>query len=227
MDSGDGPVRRVFAVVLSAVLCVCALVSRAQVTPDRITGTIDDKQVITLGGNVHPLEQARFDRGAAPGSTLTGRLRLVFERSGAQQQALTQFLGDVQNPASGVNHKWMTPAEYGAKFGISNTDRWPAPPRLVGSAAMDRGSGVRRRRLGLGWRRRHRDHAGRLQSYRHREGCRNGEVAVGNIRDPDRELVTRWGQTHPGRKNETRRGRGRRRWWLPGMPSVRSPRKPV
>ncbi len=112
--------RKVFAAVLPVFLC--ALNAAAQATPNRVTGPVDEKQRVTLRGNVHPLAQARFDRGAAPGSTPTGRLRLVLERSAAQQQALTEFLADVQNPASGVYHKWLTPAQYGANFGISGSD---------------------------------------------------------------------------------------------------------
>ncbi len=112
--------RKVFAAVLPVFLC--ALNAAAQATPNRIIGPIDEKQMVTLGGNVHPLAQSRFDRGGAPGSTPTGRLRLVLERSAAQQQALTQFLADVQTPASGVYHKWLTPAQYGAAFGVSASD---------------------------------------------------------------------------------------------------------
>lgn len=88
----------------------------------RIAGPVDEANLVTLSGNVHPLATARFDRGAAPESMPTGRVTLVLERSAAQQQALTQYLADVQNPSSASFHQWLTPAQYGAAYGISDSD---------------------------------------------------------------------------------------------------------
>ena len=112
--------RRVLAAVLAAFLC--ALYAAAQTNPNRVTAPVDENRLVVLRGNVHPLAQARFDRGAAPASTPTGRIRLALQRSAGQQQALTQFLSDVQNPASPAYHQWLTPAQYGAQFGISDAD---------------------------------------------------------------------------------------------------------
>jgi hypothetical protein len=113
-------VKKALAAVLPVFLC--AVYAAAQAIPNRITAPIDDGQLVVLGSNVHPLAQARFDRGAAPVSTPTGRVRLALQRSAAQQQALTQFLSEVQNPGSPVYHHWLTPAQYGAQFGISDAD---------------------------------------------------------------------------------------------------------
>lgn len=97
--------------------------SPALTTPvARIAGTIDANNRVTLPGNVHPMAQSQFDRGAAPGSMPTGRITLMLQRSAAQQQALTQFLADVQNPSSPSYHQWLTPAQYGALYGISASD---------------------------------------------------------------------------------------------------------
>lgn len=88
----------------------------------RIAGSIEEANLIALPGNVHPLAQARFDRGVAPQSMATGRITLVLQRSATQQQALTQYLADLQNPSSPFFHKWITPAQYGAAYGISDPD---------------------------------------------------------------------------------------------------------
>jgi hypothetical protein len=114
----------VFAIVGGCSLLLAAQSKPAQYSPvpDRIVAPIDDNSVVPLRGNVHPLAQARFDRGTAPGATPTGSIALVLRRSAAQQQALTQFLQDVQNPASPSFHKWLTPAQYGAQFGPSSSD---------------------------------------------------------------------------------------------------------
>ena len=89
---------------------------------NRITAPIDESNLVALSGNIHPMAQARFDRGAAPSSMATGRIMLLLARSGAQQQALTDYLADVQNPSSPSFHKWLTPAQFGAAFGISDSD---------------------------------------------------------------------------------------------------------
>ncbi|HEX4004797.1 MAG TPA: protease pro-enzyme activation domain-containing protein [Acidobacteriaceae bacterium] len=116
--------------LLFAAIAACALplAGRSQsappaaVIPSRIVAPVDDANRVSLRGNVHPLAQARFDRGPAPASTLTGPIALILQRSPAQQQALRQYLEDLQNPSSPNFHKWLTPAQYGAQFGISDAD---------------------------------------------------------------------------------------------------------
>ncbi len=118
--------RRLIVALVIAELCFCAPCAPAQnaVTPmqNRVIGPIDDAERVTLKGNIHPLAQKQFDQGTAPGSTPTGRMMLVLERSAAQQRALTQYLGDLQNPVSPAYHRWLTPAEYGAAFAVSGSD---------------------------------------------------------------------------------------------------------
>src|SRR5580700_144170 len=111
-------------IVLAAACASLALPSFAQTssTANRVVAPIDETNLVPLKGNVHPLAQARFDRGPAPVSTPTGRIMLVLERSASQQQALTQYLADLQNPSSSSYHKWLTPAQYGARYGISDSD---------------------------------------------------------------------------------------------------------
>jgi len=91
-------------------------------TANRVIEPIDETAVVPLKGTVHPLAQARFDRGPAPISTPTGRLKVLLKRSSAQQQALTQYLANVHNPSSPIFHRWLTPQQYGAQFGISDSD---------------------------------------------------------------------------------------------------------
>jgi trimeric autotransporter adhesin len=90
--------------------------------PSRIIAPIDETDLVALRGNVHPLAQARFDRGPAAGETPTGRVMLILRRSAAQQQALTDYLADVQNPSSSSYHQWLTPAQYGARFSVADPD---------------------------------------------------------------------------------------------------------
>ena len=68
------------------------------------------------------MAKPQFDQGAAPGATATGRIMLVLKRSAAQENALKQYLGDLQNPNSPNYRKWSTPAQFGKQYGISDTD---------------------------------------------------------------------------------------------------------
>jgi trimeric autotransporter adhesin len=68
--------------------------------PNQITQAIDPDERVTLQNNVHPLAQARYDQGPAPGSMATGRIMLVLKRSDMQEHALRQYLDELQNPNS-------------------------------------------------------------------------------------------------------------------------------
>jgi Pro-kumamolisin, activation domain/Bacterial Ig-like domain (group 3)/Subtilase family len=120
---------------LSVLFCLCVLPSLTGVSGhvlaqtaaapqhvSRITAPIDESQLVTLKGNVHPLAVHGVDQGPAPASNPTGRVLLVLRRSAAQQEALAQYLSDLQNPAAPNYHKWLTPVEYGAQFGVAASD---------------------------------------------------------------------------------------------------------
>ncbi|HEY6448593.1 MAG TPA: protease pro-enzyme activation domain-containing protein [Acidobacteriaceae bacterium] len=118
-----------FRLVIAAVSAGLTLPLVAQSTAgnlpypgNRIVAPINENVVVALPGNVHPMTRVAVDRGAAPGDTPTGSITLVLARSQAQQQALTQYLQELQNPASANFHKWLTPAQYGARFGVSDSD---------------------------------------------------------------------------------------------------------
>jgi Pro-kumamolisin, activation domain/Bacterial Ig-like domain (group 3) len=49
-------------------------------------------------------------------------LTIVLSRSQEQQLALGQLLSDQQNPLSPDYHHWLTPSEFGDRFGISESD---------------------------------------------------------------------------------------------------------
>jgi hypothetical protein len=117
-------IRRLSVLLFASFFCLPLLSQSATAAGavSRITAPVDESSRVALQGNVHPMAQARFDRGEAPSSMATGRVTLVLQRSVAQQQALMQYLGDVQNPSSPSYHKWLTPAQYGAAYGVSDSD---------------------------------------------------------------------------------------------------------
>ncbi len=87
-----------------------------------ITRTIDEGQLQTLTGNVHPLAKPANDQGAAPGDLSMERMLLVLNRGAAQQSALESLLAAQQNPSSPQFHKWLTPQQFGKQFGAADQD---------------------------------------------------------------------------------------------------------
>jgi len=61
------------------------------------------------------------DLGEAADQTLPA-VSLYFNMTEAQQADLTQLLQDQQNPASPQYHHWLTPEQFGARFGLTDAD---------------------------------------------------------------------------------------------------------
>lgn len=118
------------------VLLVCALsLFAAQIAPaqnapaqkpapvaPRITAAVDDSKLVTLAGNVRKSSQAQVDQGAAPDSLELKRMMLVLKRSPEQDAALHTLIDQQQDPGSPNFHKWLTPEEFGQKFGPADSD---------------------------------------------------------------------------------------------------------
>jgi len=106
------------------LLVMVAVVVRAQQAPvaQLVTAPVDDSQLTLLRGNRYPVAIPKYDRGVAPDSLPMERMLLVLKRSTAQETALHQLLDDQQNSASPNYHKWLTPQEFGKRFGIGDAD---------------------------------------------------------------------------------------------------------
>jgi len=108
-----------FAALLSISYAIAA---GAQSTVSLIHGRIDESVRTTLHGTVHPLANAANDRGLVNASQPLGRIHLMLGRSASQEKALKSLLAEQQKPGSANYHKWLTPTEFGKKFGPSESD---------------------------------------------------------------------------------------------------------
>jgi hypothetical protein len=95
-------------------------IAHSQATP-RITGEVENSALVSLPGQVHPWARAQFDRGPAP-ANLSGRMLLVLKRSPEQESALQALIASQQDPTSPNYHKWLTPEEFGKRFGVADSD---------------------------------------------------------------------------------------------------------
>lgn len=103
------------ALLLLAMTGILSLNAQAQ-------RAINDADRVTLHGNVHPLARAEFDRGSAGSSMpMNNMIMLLSVRPDARAQ-LDQLLAEQQDPQSPNYHKWLTPAEFGLRFGPTDQD---------------------------------------------------------------------------------------------------------
>ena len=75
-----------------------------------------------LSHNVHPLARAEFDRGAAPESLPMERMLMVLSHTDQQKSDLDNLLKAQLDPSSPQFHKWLTPQQFGARFGPADAD---------------------------------------------------------------------------------------------------------
>jgi subtilase family serine protease len=105
------------------VSCVSAAshssLSAAHAFTDIDATNIDDSRVVTLAGNTHPLARPQFDQGPVAAGASLSRMILALAPSAAQQSALSALLAAQHDPSSPLFHHWLTPADYGARFGVS------------------------------------------------------------------------------------------------------------
>ena len=120
--------RRYWCASLPRIAGLCSLLlfaatSRAQALPqDRIRGVIRDSEVQRLPGNMHPLARAEFDRGRVADSAAMPRITMFFAMSADQRAALDRLLSEQQDRSSPNYHRWLTPREFGNRFGLTQND---------------------------------------------------------------------------------------------------------
>jgi subtilase family serine protease len=115
------------ALFTAAVVLAVQMVASAQ-TPGGsrtarplITQPIDGARLITLAGNVRRDLTPERDLGLVE-DTLPLRLYLVLQRSPERQADLDNLIARQQQPTAAEYHKWLTPQEFGERFGASQED---------------------------------------------------------------------------------------------------------
>ena len=106
------------------LLCAAVVLSTLSyaVTPDRINGPLSAGPKIALRGNVHGLARPENDLGPADRSRPMQGITLAFHPSAAQQKDLDNFLAELGDPSSPNYHKYLTPKQFGQRFGMSSND---------------------------------------------------------------------------------------------------------
>jgi len=89
--------------------------------PDRIAA-VNGANRVPVQGTVSGRVKFATDLGPAPQDRKLESLSVRFNLTAAQQADLTQLLAAQLNPSSPSYHQWLTPEQYGARFGLSSAD---------------------------------------------------------------------------------------------------------
>jgi hypothetical protein len=118
--------------ILFAFMIAAALLSAAQISPaaqaskspgfSRIVAPVDEKVRTPVLNSVHPMARSRFDVGALDGNTRLERMILVMTGSEDQRYQARTLIDSQQTKGSPNYHEWLTPEQYGQKFGPSAQD---------------------------------------------------------------------------------------------------------
>jgi subtilase family serine protease len=112
------------AIIVSVVLLASVVgVSLTQETRrSRIRGRIDGRSLSVVRGHRHPFARAEFDEGPVDSAMQLSRVTMAFKRTDAQQAGLNTLLEQQQDPSSPNYHVWLTPPEFGDRFGLDPAD---------------------------------------------------------------------------------------------------------
>ena len=94
-------------------------------TPIRplITKKLDETRLVRLTGNTRmAARDPRNDRGLAADNLALDHMLLMLNRPAEKEAELTERIEAMQTPGSAEFHQWLTPAEFGAEFGLAQSD---------------------------------------------------------------------------------------------------------
>jgi subtilase family serine protease len=163
------------------VICGWGTSALAQAPTNRVAARIDETQVTTLQGNVHPMARGDFDQGVVNADTPLEQMVLQLEPSAAQQAALDALVEAQHDPHSPLYHQWLTPAEYGSRFGASQQDLARITSWLTGHGFAVKEIAVNHRQIAFS------GNAGQVEDTFHTQIHRflvGGENHIANTQDP-------------------------------------------
>ena len=106
---------------MSAVLLIMAALI-AMSAPAMARRTINNNDKVVLPGNVHHNARSEHDTGASNAGLSMERMILTLKLSAEKQSSLNSLLAGQQDPTSENYHRWLTPQEFGERFGPTAAD---------------------------------------------------------------------------------------------------------
>jgi uncharacterized protein (TIGR03437 family) len=110
-------------IVLGTLLLIFLTAAAGAAPRDRITSPVDPDRTRIVPGNISHRAQPQYDQGEVDPSRKIDYVVLVTKRTTEQQAELDTLLADQQNPSSPRFHAWLSPEEFGNRFGLSTGDQ--------------------------------------------------------------------------------------------------------
>ncbi len=110
------------SITIRAVVLFSASLATLLAQQDRIASPVDRFQKVALKGNIHPNADPLFDVGPADPSMKLDHVMVMLSRSAEQQADLDRLLAEQQDRSSRNYHAWLTPEQFGDRFGASPND---------------------------------------------------------------------------------------------------------
>lgn len=114
-----------FVVSLLTTLTALHLHATPQQKPDqrrRVKEPVNDRRTIRLSQTTHLRTTQARDRGRVAADLPMDRVILTLKSDPDQQAELENFLAEQQDPSSPHFHEWLTPQQFGERFGTSAAD---------------------------------------------------------------------------------------------------------
>ena len=123
---------------LPAALLAQAATSQQSATADintaetpRVTQTVDNKVVSTVASSHLKFISSTKPTASVADSMPMNHMQLILQRSALRTSALESLIAAQHDPASPKFHQWITPAEFGATFGVADADIAAAKSWLI------------------------------------------------------------------------------------------------
>ncbi|HXA52805.1 MAG TPA: S53 family peptidase, partial [Candidatus Acidoferrum sp.] len=106
---------------LLIALCAAGLIS-AQSSRSRINQRIDNSSTVRLARTTHPVAGRARDLGRASSTLQMDRILVQLSGSPEQNAELEQLIAEQHDPSSARYQQWLTPEEFGERFGPAQSD---------------------------------------------------------------------------------------------------------
>jgi subtilase family serine protease len=104
------------------VLATNAIYGQQTAVRPRITGDIDENNLVTRLGNTRSEATAQNDRGRLPDGYALDHMFLLLQRSPEQEEALDNLISQQHDRTSANFHHWLTPEAFGETYGVAQAD---------------------------------------------------------------------------------------------------------
>ena len=111
-----------YAVAVATILSGVSASAQSGPSTNRITQNVENRQRTTLAGHIPPRARPENDRGRVSPSLEMSSVTLTLATSASQQADLEKLLAAQQTPGAPEYHRWLTPEEFGQRFGASDAD---------------------------------------------------------------------------------------------------------